>query len=62
MKQYIVLLFFFSAFNAYAGVKGKVINQKGEAIPNANVKWLNTGSGTVTDEKGEFEKIGRAHV
>ena len=55
MKQYIVLLFFFSAFNAYAGVKGKVINQKGEAIPNANVKWLNTGSGTVTDEKGEFE-------
>lgn len=40
---------------AFAEIKGKVIDKKGEPIPGTNVYWLNSSLGTVTDSKGNFE-------
>ena len=40
-----------------AQVKGMVKDNQGEPVVAANVFWINTTNGTVTDENGE---IGRA--
>ena len=37
-----------------AQIKGRVIDKKGESIPGANVFWLNTAVGSVTNNSGEF--------
>ena len=44
----------FSCIALTASINGKVINAKGEPIPNANIYWQNTSLGTVTNEHGEF--------
>lgn len=44
---------FLSLF-AFAGIKGKVTDKKGEAVPGVNIYWLNSTVGTVSDNTGEF--------
>jgi len=47
------LLFLSTCFFA-AGVKGKVTDTKGEPIPGVNIYWINSGTGTVSNQNGEF--------
>ncbi|MBP6634815.1 MAG: carboxypeptidase-like regulatory domain-containing protein, partial [Paludibacter sp.] len=39
---------------AFASVKGRVTDKKGEPIPGVNIYWLNSTVGTVSDNSGEF--------
>ena len=53
-----VLIFLFqSDINAqnYKGTVYGLVGNKKEALDGAILKWINTKSGTVTDEKGKFE-------
>lgn len=52
-----LLCMLFSCYALTASVKGKVINAKGEPIPNANIYWQNTSLGTVTNQHGEFSLL-----
>jgi hypothetical protein len=45
MKYMIIGLFLLFAGNIYAQVRGTVKDSTGEAIPGANVFWMNTGQG-----------------
>jgi len=36
-------------------VKGKVVDNNGESLPGVSIKVLGTGTGTVTDAKGQYE-------
>lgn len=47
-------LILFYIFPLFAGVKGVVKNAKGEPIEGVNIFWLNTGKGTISDNKGTF--------
>ena len=56
MKQiFLCLGFLISVFPAFANVRGKVTDKKGEPIPGTNVYWVDTSMGTVTDTNGNFE-------
>ena len=44
MKYMIIGLFLLFAGNIYAQVRGTVKDSTGEAIPGANVFWMNTRS------------------
>ena len=48
MKYMIIGLFLLFAGNIYAQVRGTVKDSTGEAIPGANVFWMNTGQGAVS--------------
>ena len=48
MKYMIIGLFLLFAGNIYAQVRGTVKDSTGEAIPGANVFWMNTGQGVTT--------------
>ena len=39
---------------AFASVKGRVTDKKGEPIPGVNIYWLNSTVGAVSDNLGEF--------
>lgn len=54
MKYMIIGLFLLFAGNLYAQVRGTVKDSTGEAIPGANVFWMNTGQGVTTKEDGSF--------
>lgn len=41
-----------------SGVRGTVTDSKGDAIARVNVKILDSGESTVTNDKGEFQLIG----
>lgn len=45
-------------------LKGKVTDQKGIPVPGVNIFWLNSTSGTVSDENGEFQlsRLSSAHM
>ena len=47
MKYMIIGLFLLFAGNIYAQVRGTVKDSTGEAIPGANVFWMNTGQGVI---------------
>jgi outer membrane receptor for ferrienterochelin and colicin len=56
LKKYLFLcglIFILPVANAQ--IKGVVTDNKGEPIPGANVFWLNTNMGTVTDNAGNFQ-------
>lgn len=58
MKQIFIFIgFLLVGISAFADVKGKVTDKKGEPIPGTNVYWLNTTVGVVTDLNGEFQII-----
>ncbi len=50
------LLLFFSSFvqAQHEEIKGKVVDENNETLLGANVYWLNTNIGVVTNENGEF--------
>lgn len=59
MKKYLILMVTLLGFKLYAqnDLKGRVLTKDGrETIPliGANVFWLNTEIGTITDEEGKF--------
>lgn len=51
----IVLLILASVFAKAQTTKGRVLQPEGTALPGATVVWLQSGQGTQTDERGEFE-------
>ena len=57
MKKIFFLLcgIFFFTLSVVAEVKGRVTDKKGEPIPGANIHWLNTAIGSVSDNLGEFK-------
>ena len=64
MKYMIIGLFLLFAGNIYAQVRGTVKDRTGEAIPGANVFWMNTGQGVTTKEDGSFSitKPSKSHM
>ena len=64
MKYMIIGLFLLFAGNIYAQVRGTVKDSTGEAIPGANVFWMNTGQGVTTKEDGSFSivKPSKSHM
>lgn len=55
MKRHIFFLLFISICAwASAHVSGVVLDDKGEALVGANVWWMNTTKGTITDLDGHF--------
>ena len=64
MKYMIIGLFLLFAGNLYAQVRGTVKDSTGEAIPGANVFWMNTGQGVTTKEDGSFSivKPSKSHM
>lgn len=54
MKYIIIGLFSLLAIQMHAQVRGVVKDAQGEAIPGANVFWMNTGQGVTTNENGRF--------
>lgn len=55
-KNIIIFLIFITSFSqAQEVIKGKVLDDKQESIPGANVYWENTSIGVVTNDNGEFE-------
>jgi len=64
MKYMIIGLFLLLASNMYAQVRGTVKDSTGEAIPGANVFWMNTGQGVTTKEDGSFSivKPSKSHM
>ncbi len=54
MKYMMIGLFLLFAGNINAQVRGTVKDSTGEAIPGANVFWMNTGQGVTTKEDGGF--------
>ncbi len=59
MKYFCFLVFLCAAVGSYAQeIRGKVVEKNGEGkigLPGANVYWLGTTEGVVTDEKGNFK-------
>lgn len=57
MKKIFFLLcgIFFFTLSVSSEVKGRVTDKKGEPIPGANIHWLNTVVGAVSDNLGEFK-------
>ncbi len=55
MKKLLIIIILFPLFISAQTLKGKITDTKGESLTAANVIWLNTVSGTSTDNKGEFE-------
>ena len=57
MKKIFFLLcgIFFFSLSVMAEVKGRITDKKGEPIPGANIHWLNTVVGSVSDNMGEFK-------
>lgn len=55
----LLLLFSISIFAV--GIKGKVTDTKGIPVPGVNIYWINSGSGTVSDQNGEFSLEHRDH-
>jgi outer membrane receptor for ferrienterochelin and colicins len=56
MKSYVLLIGLLLPFGISAQtLAGKVTNQNNEPLIGANVSWLNTTSGTITDDLGDFE-------
>lgn len=55
-KKIMYLLLFFSSFIQAQNeeIKGKVVDENNETLFGANVYWLNTNIGVVTNENGEF--------
>ena len=64
MKYMIIGLFLLFAGNIYAQVRGTVKDSTGEAIPGANVFWMNTGQGVTTKVDGTFSitKPSKSHI
>lgn len=54
MKKYIFIPFLLITLLAYADIRGKVTDNKGEPLAGINIYWLNTTSGTSTDHDGSF--------
>ena len=59
MKEYLIIIVTLLGFKLYSqnNLKGRVLTKEGsETIPliGANVFWLNTEIGTITDEEGKF--------
>ncbi|MFP9115879.1 TonB-dependent receptor [Flavobacterium sp. RHBU_3] len=50
----IIMLFLGIASNAQEKVTGKVLDEKSQPLPGANVFWLNTTIATSTDGNGDF--------
>ncbi|MDD3037726.1 TonB-dependent receptor [Bacteroides sp.] len=61
MKYLMLSLFLLLAANVLAQVRGIVKDNIGEAIPGANVFWMNTGKGVTTKEDGSFSIHKPAH-
>ncbi len=53
-RIFLISLIVFYIFPLFASVKGVVKDSKGEPIQGVNIVWLNTGKGTVSDNKGLF--------
>lgn len=55
-KKIMYLLLFFSSFIQAQNdvIKGKIVDENNETLFGANVYWLNTNIGVVTNENGEF--------
>jgi outer membrane receptor for ferrienterochelin and colicin len=51
----ILILFLIVGYTNAQTIRGKVTDNNQETLIGANVFWLNSLSGTITDEKGEFE-------
>lgn len=51
----IILIFIFPVYAFAQTLQGKITDTKGEPLTGANVFWLATTIGTVTDAKGMFE-------
>ena len=64
MKYMIIGLFLLFAGNIYAQVRGTVKDSTGEAIPGANVFWMNTGQGVTNKEDGSISitKPSKSHM
>lgn len=60
----IIALLLLFAGNMQAQVRGTVKDSTGEAIPGANVFWMNTGQGVTTKEDGSFSiaKPSKSHM
>ena len=60
MKQLLLLIVLYAGLMSFTGfaqseiVTGKVINDKGDAVPFATVKIKNSKVGTASDEQGVF--------
>src|SRR5699024_4937097 len=54
--HYILLIILFSSLSAWSQTKigGKVLDQEGQPMAYANVIFLNSHEGTITDENGKF--------
>ncbi|MBI5916286.1 MAG: TonB-dependent receptor [Bacteroidetes bacterium] len=64
LTSIIILIFIsFSALQSQSAKQlyGNVFNEKGESLIGATVQWMDTETGTVTDEKGDFwiQKMGQ---
>lgn len=54
-KTLFILLLLSLPFALNAHIHGLVLDDKGNALPGANVWWMNTTQGVVTDADGRFE-------
>ncbi len=50
-----LLILVFPLFVSSQSINGKIIDTKGENLIGANIIWLDTTIGAITNEKGEFE-------
>jgi hypothetical protein len=59
MKETLVLIFLFSGFSTFAQTKisGKVVDEKGEAVPGANIVILNSYDGASSAIDGSYSFI-----
>lgn len=63
MKRFVSLLLgAFIAINISAQVEGKVVDEHGEPMPGATVRWEGTNVGTTTDINGKFRLPKEGHL
>lgn len=65
MQKYVILFFLllFATPSLFAHIHGTVLSDEGEPLIGANVYWLGTSKGTITDISGTFEiEPERGHV
>ncbi|WP_310560093.1 carboxypeptidase-like regulatory domain-containing protein, partial [Flavobacterium sp.] len=54
IKRIFVLIFLFMNCSLFSQIKGKVVDEKNQAIPFVNIAIENENIGTTSEENGEF--------
>ena len=59
MNKFLLLIFIITPYLNYSQdyLKGKILDDQLNPLINATVYWINTNSGTTTDQNGEFQLI-----